>query len=84
MVWFLDGRSKKEVEITKDVELGEQDGDDSDSSSSDSEEGSNKALIFEKEKEKSAGKNSNTLSKKGTSKARKGRRGGKGKMAVMM
>ena len=83
MVWFLDGRSKKEVEITKDVELGEQDDDESDSSGSDSEEGSNKALIFEKEKEKSAGKNSNTLSKKGTSK-RKGRKVGKGKMAMMM
>jgi len=66
------GRSKKEIEITKDVELGEQDNVDSNSSDSDSEEGSNKALIFEKEK--SGGKNTNTLSKKGTSKKRKGRR----------
>merc|ERR1712062_879732 len=74
-----DGRLKKEIEISKDVELGEQDYDDSDSSSSDSEEGSNKALIFEKEKEKSAGKNTNTLSKKGNSKQKKGRKGGKRK-----
>ena len=83
---ILDGRERKskELELTKDVELGDnfdKNEDDSDSSDSDSEEGSNKALIFEKEK--NGGKNTSTLPKKGTAKQRKGRKMGKGKMGKM-
>lgn len=83
---ILDGkeRKSKELEMTKDVELGEnydKNEDDTDLSDTDSEEGSNKALIFEKDK--TGGKNLSSNPKKAPTKQRRGRKIGKGKMGKM-